>query len=752
MNIKTTIALLVILAGIGLYFLLMEKAKVNDPHTEEKKSTNIFSAEQLYPEGVRIVTISSSLGERARITRDEDGTWMQVEPVSFPLNPISMHNGLTYKAATIKFTDKFTPGKDGKPTLSQMNLDNPLAMVTFEGAYRDAQLIDGGQDSKVSVTPFKTTIKFGSAFTGSRGYIQINDDPTVYVVSDELHRTVLEQSIKTWRLTELKVPEEAQARRIAIHVDGQPIEMLRKEGDWHLAPPHAGRVAAGAARALLAAVRQLKLGEFVNDEGDPARYGLDKPQALITIQASGPNAKPTTLRIGNVADINSHTYHATWSVGDEPSRVVFTVMKQARAYLSPRLDELRDPRITPIDQAAFITEVAIRKPGSAPIHLQRESGKGWSFVILPPPAVAPDFKPDQELVASLLEVFATATAKYFVPSAGSPGQPIAVVELHCKAPLIDDTLTLYEPPAGTVPQGEEVPMFLVTRTNKQTGDEGVGYLVPREKLAPALRPVLALRDRQILSLKGDAIDAITLQRYDGATYEFLRTDIPGQLWKLQGEDVFEWPSLRDLFAHVIELKVEHWLNEPAQLGDKVIKLAVREGGREPIVLTVNPASRHATLSSEGAPFVITPETLVMLEQEYRFRAVLPELAGSLAQVTVPWLDDKRMTIGRDELGRYQVLNADGTPLTTQRINPQAAAKIFEGLGPLRVERYITPLNVDWKNETQVLIEVVTKTRVKYTLHLGFPGHENVGLLNGRWFTLSAETLAKIRPIASREKE
>ena len=750
MNIKTTIALLLILAGIGVYFLVIEKNRTVTPGTESKQSTNVFSAQQLFPDGISKVTITKPL-EKAVITRDADGNWMQVDPVRFPLSTLKMHNGLSYTAATLKFSDRFKPGQDGKPTLSQMQLDQPVATITFEGEFRDAQLVEGGSNAKVTVTPFSTTIKLGSVITGSRGYIQVNDDPTVYVVSDTLHQILKMQSVASWRETSLQAPDDAQARRIEVLIDGEMVKLEKKEGDWRLAPPHAGRIATAAARTLLAAVRQLSIARFVDDEADLARYGLDKPEVVITVQGTGPHAEPRTLRIGNAADINEHTFHATWSVGDKPSRVVFTVLKQAKAYLAPRLSDLRDPRVTPIDQATFVTELAIRRPGDPPIHLQKETSKGWSFVVAPPPAVTPDFKPDQELVNALIEVFTAATASYIIPIERPSTAPLATVELFSKSPRIEDTLSLFEPPKDAVPAGEEVPMLLVMRSNKQTGEEGVGYLVPRAKLEPALRPVVALRDRQVLTLTEREVRGIAIQRYDGAAYEFVHTTDGAQTWTLEGAETFEWESLRNLFIHLMNLKVERWLDGPAEIGQKRIVLGVRINDDPAKFLTVDPATRHATLTGEPKAFMVTPETVALLELEYRDRSVLPEAAGNIAQVTVPMPDGKRKTIGRDELNQFHVLNPDGTPIATQRVNPRDAALLFSGLGPLRVERYIDPLPVDWKNDAQKIIEVTTKTRIKYTLYLGFPGHENVGLLNGRWFTLSGETLGKITGTASKEK-
>ena len=43
MNIKTTIALLLILAGIGVYFLVIEKNRTVTPGSKSKQSTSVFS-------------------------------------------------------------------------------------------------------------------------------------------------------------------------------------------------------------------------------------------------------------------------------------------------------------------------------------------------------------------------------------------------------------------------------------------------------------------------------------------------------------------------------------------------------------------------------------------------------------------------------------------------------------------------------------------------------------------------------------
>lgn len=744
MNIKTTLFLLALLIGIGAYFMLFESGReeIPDPNPGDREKP-VFIAEELFPDGVKTAEIHWADGQRATLTRDEQGKWMQTAPVKFPLNTVRLQAGLVMDAATLRYVEKFTPDTVGKPTLAQTSLDKPRASVRFIGEYRDTRIDRNTGAPIVTTKPFEQTIHLGAGLTGSRAYLRINNDPDVYVTSNALHVILLNERVADWRARSLDTPTDAQTQRITIEAEDKTIGMLKTLDEWLFTLPLTDRVAPKAPAAILAALKSTAMGRFVADEPkDLAAFGLDKPGVTVTVHTAATEPRVRTLRIGSPADPSAATYHASWSLGDEPSNVVFTITRDSRArFMAITADDLRDPRITTV-KAASIAEVTLRLPDQTAVQLQKTTEAGWNFLV-PKGQPALPFKPDQDAVGALIDTLATASAKYYRPSTGKPDKPLAHIELATRFSTSQpDQLIIFTPPPGTAPKGDDTPFLMVLRNNEQTG-----YLVPAAKLQPLLEPIIKLRDRQVIDVKPDTIERVALKRADGITYDF-RSFIPSVAvnnkpqWQLTGHEVFEREMFEFLLKQLPALRAETWLADAKPFGKNTVDLLLEIKGRSPITLTFDIDTRQAKFTGTDGVFVLNEQMKLLLDGEYRPRSVLKLATGDVTQVTIRKGDAKPLTIGKDDLGRYQALGPDGKPLTTIQVNPTSSAKLFDALTPLRAWRLIAKQEVSL-NEATTTLELMTRTGIKHTIHIGFKDQPTVATVNDVWFTLPPDTLARL---------
>ncbi len=745
MNIKTTLILLLLLIGVGAYFVVVERNRqspILKPGEDDTVTKNLFSSVDFDHTGITTVTIKWQDGQSAVLARQvvrkdgvETGEWMQVKPVRFPLNSVRLEYGLPALAATLNYTEQFTPGVDKKPTVEELALAGPPATITFEGMLRKAgQPVDQGK-------PFKQTLKLGRT-VGARAYLQKNDDPTVYVVNDSVHQILLGERPNQWRIVALNSPSDAQANAVSFTVADERYDLIKTAGDWVVAAPHSGRISDVRLRDVLNIINRTGVNRFVAEEmKDPASFGLDKPAVVVTVHSEAVTPKVRTLRIGGPADPEGATYHATWSFDNEVSPVVFTVVREAKARLAAKLDDLREPRVTPLD-AKQVRDILIDRAGSPSAHLERESGRGWGFAITAPATTKPPFEPDQESVSRFVEALTTASARYF-HSGASNEKPIAVIELSA-AGKPTERLTILPAPAAAIPQGETTKLLMIVRNSEQ-----VGYLVPEERLAPVLVPTSALKDRIVVRLSPPEIkliESVALKHPSGTTYSFARrknlVDAVGEgVWEMNGTGKFERLAFEELLRQLAPLRAEAWLNEPAKI-EMPIELTLTLRGGTPIVLTVDPVTRHANLNGSDDAFVLAPGTLAFLDAEYRPRAVLPLAVHEVSQITVAKAGAQPLIIGRDEAGRFEVLGPDGQPITTMKVSPQAAASLFDALAPLRVQRYWSAPGTA-PTEPQWTFELLTRDRQKHVVKLGFKDKPALANHGEAWFDVTPETLARL---------
>ncbi len=735
MNPRTTVYLLVALIVVGVGFFMLYPNEPLPPTTTGIEKA-MFSRVEFDPEGLHTVHVKWSDGRDATIERDADGNWMQAQPVRFPLHRMKMELGVAVTAATLMYTDRFKEGDAGKPTLKETGLDQPEVVITFTGDFHE---LDEDKKKLIKKTPYEQKIAIGKTTIGGRGYVRVNDSDDIYVVNRDLHDVLLRDAIQEWRIKQLIAPTEAQAQRISLNVEGESFALRKESGDeWVLEPPHDGRVNPLVIKALMQALSQVTIARFEDeDPKNMALFGLDEPRIEFVIETpqSQMSIKKRTLRIGAPADAKNLSYYATWSQEESENRVVFTILKNARIKFMLKVNELRDPRIS-LARPKDVLDVKVQRGDGTKYALEKSATEGWTFA---KNVSAPKYQPDGTAVGRLVEALTQPLAFQYHPNADRDADPLAIVQVST-GPTKEETLKVMPKPDDLIVAGGEK-VYMVLRN-----DETTGYLVRQEELAPLFEPMIKLRDREVLTLDPKKFSRIAIKRWDGLNYLFQGRRRPGDdhptNWILAGHDELEANALAQLMGALSKVRCDTWLEGPATIGDRAIDIEITFSDMAPVKMTVDTETGHANFAGLEHGIVMPRPFVNLIASEFRYRSVLPISNQDIETVTVKVEDAKSLTIQRDDVGRFNAIGPDGQPVPGIKLNFAVAAKLYDALAPLRVIRYIDPLEVDEK-DAMLTITVKTKSLKTHVAYIGFNDDPKVGKVSDLWFRISDETAVQL---------
>jgi Domain of unknown function (DUF4340) len=711
MNFKTTLVLVLLLAAVGGYFYFVEYGKTSgyDEHqrqqsaaTDTAAGTPLFDDDALTADTIDRIQIDHA-GKTAVVAKEND-QWFQTQPVRFALESYRPRN-VAQRFAELRYVKKLEPGSPDAPTIEQMDLDKPRAVVT---AYAGEK---------------KWTLKLGRLTLAGHGYVQVEGSDTVYVVDAALHGAVLDDPVTEWRSKSLDAPTAARASSIYLdQADGELIDLLKVDGRWRFDSKDIQRTSQDAVDDWFSAIGRVWINQFIEDNPQSLSiYGLDKPYLRITLTVPEENEGETryTLTIGNTDLLSGEQRYAAWTRGDEPITVVFTVDAAGAQALARTPPELYDPKVIVAD-TYDVRGLTVEQNGETTLNLIRDPQEGYRFGD-PDPGFDADYSASHSLVKGLCELKST---RHVQVNAGM-GEPIAEVRVTLAGSEGGSDFSIYE-------QGED--RIIVTQ------GESVGYLVPASELETLLGPPLGLRKRTVLDLAPDQIAGVKLRRGGEQELSFLPGD-EKTTWRLEGQQRFEQEDFKALIGSLSPLRAERWLGEQVTPGADWITLTVEPVGGAPITIDVDPADGRAVMSGLDSAFVLPQPVVDRLNAEYRNRTVLDLSADQIESVTLA-SNETSVTISRD--GQRFITDTPG------EIDQAVAAGVFDALAGLRAQRYVSPLNLR-PQDVRFSIQVKTADQAVPTLRfVGLEAYPTTVSLERFpvtepliWFTLPQDVIDRL---------
>jgi hypothetical protein len=273
-GLRSTIVLLVLLAGIGGYIYFVESKR--DPAAADAKA-KAFT--QLAPDSIEEIRIKNADGEMSHLQRVGD-KWQLLEP-----NKTDADAGVVGTVTSNLSTLEVQRVVDENPTdLKQYGLEPARIDLSFrlKDQKEFQQLLVGEK------TP-----------TGGDVFAKRPNEKRVFLISSYLDAIFNKSAFDLRDKSVLKF-DRAAADRITITEGGSTLEFTRSGMDWRIAKPVSARADYAAIEGLLTRLASTFMQKVVAPEAtNLAMYGLDRPALTAAVMGGGQTA---TLTIGRMED------------------------------------------------------------------------------------------------------------------------------------------------------------------------------------------------------------------------------------------------------------------------------------------------------------------------------------------------------------------------------------------------------------------------------------------------------------------
>jgi hypothetical protein len=307
-GIWSTLALVVVLAGLGAYIYFVDRNRPAASSTVEGEPAR----EKFFTvDADKINEIKLTSKGQATLLRKSDAGWKIVEPVQIDADPPEVIS----LAQAISSLESVRPVVDNPSDLKQFGLAEPAVTVEFKA--------DGGVSG---------SFRLGSKNpTQSEIYAMKGGDNKVVLVSAFQESSFTKEPFALRDKKILKFDRE-KADALALAKGAGSIELARSDSEWRVAKPVPGRSDYSAVEGFITRLSSANMSTLVEENAtDLTKYGLDKPAITVTV---GSGSAKATLLVGKTE--NDQTY-----AKDASRPMVFTVDSTLQTDLNKSFDDYR---------------------------------------------------------------------------------------------------------------------------------------------------------------------------------------------------------------------------------------------------------------------------------------------------------------------------------------------------------------------------------------------------------------------------
>jgi Domain of unknown function (DUF4340) len=328
-GLKSTIALIVVLAGLGAYiYFVTSKVPEGGAGATDAKKEKVFAA--LQADKIDEVKVATASGDTTTLKK-EGGAWKITQPSELPASESEV-SGLTSALGQAEITRVI----DENPSnLNDYGLSNPRVEIDFKAA--------GDKDYRKLFIGEKTP-------TGGDLFAKRNDDKKVFLIpatnDTSFNRTTFDLRDKT-----LLKFEREKVDALAIEAGGKTIAIAKDGGEWKMSKPVQTKADFGSVEGLVGRLQTVQMKSIVADSASPAdlkKYGLDKPEATVNVNLG--SARATLLFGGKAADNTVYARDASkTSVVTVESALLDDMKKGADDYRRKDVFEFRPFNATHVE-------------------------------------------------------------------------------------------------------------------------------------------------------------------------------------------------------------------------------------------------------------------------------------------------------------------------------------------------------------------------------------------------------------------
>jgi hypothetical protein len=310
-GLRSTIALVVVLAGLGAYIYFVTWKKTDTDSTASKQE-KVFAG--LQADKIDELRVTSEKGDVTTLKK-ENGAWQLTSPIATKADETEV-SGITTNLGTVDITRVID---ENPASLKEFGLDKPHVEVDFKRAGdKDFQKLFIGEKSP----------------TGASLYARRNDDKKVFLIPAFQENTFNRSTFDLREKTLVKFDRD-KVDGVEITADGKTVAIAKEGSDWKLTKPLQTKADFGAVEGLVGRLGTAQMKSIVTMDASAAdlkKYGLDKPQETVTLDVGSARA---TLQLGSKAEDN--TVYAR----DTSRPMVMTVESALADDLKKGADEYR---------------------------------------------------------------------------------------------------------------------------------------------------------------------------------------------------------------------------------------------------------------------------------------------------------------------------------------------------------------------------------------------------------------------------
>jgi len=306
---KSLLLLVLVAAGLGGYIYFVEMKR--DPAAETAVTREkVFT---LTPGTIEDVEITNAANEVTRVTR-QDTTWAITAPVASEADTVE----ISTVVSSIEALEQTRVVSEAPESAAAFGLDPARVTVAFkvagEGTMRRLQI--------GTKTP-----------TGGDLYARVEGSPKVFLIGGYLEDTFNKSPFQLREKSVLKFSRD-DADALSVSTGTTRLAFAKSGSDWRLTAPMNARADFAAVDGIVGRLFQARMLSLVSPDGtnNLKDYGLDKPQATVTV---GSGSSKAELAIG-AAEGDANVY-----ARDLSRPMVFTIEKTILDELKKSPDDMR---------------------------------------------------------------------------------------------------------------------------------------------------------------------------------------------------------------------------------------------------------------------------------------------------------------------------------------------------------------------------------------------------------------------------
>jgi hypothetical protein len=389
-GLRSTIALVVVLAGLGAYIYFTRNKPIDEGTPKQQK---VFAS--LQSDKIDALKITSEKDETTTLTKSGAG-WQITDP-----SPAKADDGEVSSITTSLSSVDVTRAIDDNPSsLKDYGLEKPRIDVAFKSA--------GGQDYQHLLIGDKSP-------TGGDLFAMRGNEKKVFLIPATQEQTFNKSPFDLRDKTLVKF-ERDKVDGIDLTADGKTLALAKDGGDWKITKPLQVAADFGSVEGLVGRLQSLQMKSIVKTDPTPAdlkTYGLDKPAETATLNLGSARA---TLELGGKADDNAVYARDTSkpTVVTVESALADDLKKGADEYRRKDLFDFRAYNANRIEFARNGQTVAFEKV-KADAKDAKDTGDKWRRVSPKPADAAKD------TMDGLLSRLSNMRAASFVDSTAKTG-------------------------------------------------------------------------------------------------------------------------------------------------------------------------------------------------------------------------------------------------------------------------------------------------------------------------------------------